>query len=99
MTGIPAETCENIVNKIYYRILMCILLAMYVCMRVYCKENIQMETINKKTSKKAQVPMGRWCQEWFEKDETHKMGGTSSRSTYMEGYCWEGKKSIRVVAP
>jgi len=34
-----------------------------------------METIHRKTSRKAQVPMGRWCQERLENDETYKMGG------------------------
>jgi hypothetical protein len=40
----------------------------------------QMETIHRKTNGKAQVPMGRWCQEWLEKDETYKMDWTGPRS-------------------
>jgi hypothetical protein len=35
-----------------------------------------METIHMKTSRKAQVPMGRRCKEWLEKDETYKMDRT-----------------------
>ena len=31
-----------------------------------------METIHKKTCRKAQVPMGIWRQEWLEKDEIIK---------------------------
>jgi hypothetical protein len=39
-----------------------------------------METTHRKTGRKAQVPMGRRCQEWLEKDENYKMGRTSARS-------------------
>ena len=37
-----------------------------------------METIHKKTSWKAQVSMGRWCQEWSEEDEAYEVGRTST---------------------
>jgi len=39
-----------------------------------------METIHKKTSRKAQVLMGRWHHEWLEKDDTYKMDRTSPRT-------------------
>jgi len=39
------------------------------------------------TSRTAQVPMGRRCQERPEEDETHKMDRTSPRPPQMEGYC------------
>ena len=32
-----------------------------------------METIHRKTSWKAQISMGRWCQEWSEEDEAYEM--------------------------
>ena len=35
-----------------------------------------METIHRKTSRKAQVSMGRWCQEWSEEDDACEVGGT-----------------------
>jgi len=35
-----------------------------------------METMPRKTSRKAQVSMGRWCKEWFEKDEAYEVGWT-----------------------
>jgi len=53
----------------------------------YCKENTQMETIHRKTSRKTKVPMGRRCQERHEEDETHKMDRTSPRSPHMERNC------------
>jgi hypothetical protein len=37
-------------------------------------------SIVKKTSRKAQVPIGRRCQGGTEKDETYKMGRTSPGS-------------------
>jgi hypothetical protein len=50
-----------------------------------------MITIQMKTSRKTQVPMGRWRQEWHENDETCKMDRTIPRSPHMEGYCWESQ--------
>jgi len=35
-----------------------------------------MEIIHRNTSKKAQVSMGRWCQEWSEEDEAYEVGKT-----------------------
>jgi len=37
-----------------------------------------METIHRKTSWKAQVLMGRGCQEWSEEDEACEVGRTST---------------------
>jgi hypothetical protein len=45
----------------------------------YCKEKTEIGTIQKKTSKKAQIRMGIRCQEWPEKDYTYKMDRTSPR--------------------
>jgi len=42
------------------------------------KKNTQMETILRKTSWKAQVSMGRWCQERSEEDEAYEVGRTST---------------------
>jgi len=63
------------------------------------KENTQMETIHRKTSRKIQVPMGRRCQGRPEKDENHKMDITSPRSPQMKRNCLEGQDSTRVVSP
>ena len=35
-----------------------------------------MGTIHRKTSWKAKVSMGRWCQEWSEGDEAYEVGRT-----------------------
>ena len=39
--------------------------------------NTQMETIHRKTNRKAQVS-GRWCKEWAEEDEASEVGRTST---------------------
>jgi len=48
---------------------------------------------------KAQVPMGRRCQERPEEDETNKTDRKIPRSPQMERNCWEDQDCTRDVAP
>jgi hypothetical protein len=49
------------------------------CLKLHSKKDIQMETIHRKTSRKAQVSMGRRCEEWYEEEEeAYEVGRTSA---------------------